>query len=216
MIKTSTMLLIVLALCICATAQSKPEDNKGPVFAKTPKEIPFRPPLTSGSVEENTYKNDSLGLQFTPPPGLKFSTPELKGNPGTVPLLVTVAAWSEANGGAVFYADDMGYYPGNRRSTRAYVERVVQTHKKEGLEFVEGTAEGQLGGVMFARADFRKPSRAGYEVVFVKACDEYAFVFIFAGPDLEVANRLIAQATVKLDMKKSGCGANTASSPQDK
>jgi hypothetical protein len=206
-LKVRRACLIVLLVALCIVDQS---------LAQTTRKIPLRLPLTSGTVQDNTYKNESLGLQFTPPPGLKFTAPELKGNPGSVPLLVTITAWSEVNGGAVFYADDMGYYPENRRSTKAYVERVVQTHKNEGLELVEGTAEGQLGGATFARADFRKPSRAGYEIVFVKACDEYAFIFIFAGPDQEAASRLMAQSTVKLDMKKSGCGGNTVSIPQHK
>ena len=216
MIETSTTLLIALALCVSATAQSKPED-KGPIFAKTPTEIPLRPPLTSGAVEDNTYKNDSLGLQFTPPPGLKFSAPELKGKPGTVPLLVTIAAWSDppsANGGTIFYADDLGCYAEDRRSTKAYVERVVRSQKKEGLELVDGEPEGHLGGVTFARIDFHHA--ISYEAVFVKACDVYALVFIFAASDLESASRLIAQTTVKLDMKTSGCREATASTPQPK
>jgi hypothetical protein len=216
MTKTPTTLLIALALCVSATAQSKPE-AKGPIFAKTPTEIPHRPLLTSGAVEDNTYKNDSLGLQFTPPPGLKFSAPELKGKPGTVPLLVTVAAWSDppsANGGTIFYADDLGYYAVDRRSTKAYVERVVRNQKKDGLELVEGEAEGHLGGVTFARIDLQHA--ISYEVVFVKTCDVYAFVFIFVASDLASASRLIAQTIVKLDMKTSGCREATASTPQPK
>lgn len=214
MIKTSTMLLIALALCVSATAQSKPEDNKGPIFAKTPREIPLRPPLTSGAVEDNTYKNDSLGLQFTPPPGLKFTAPDLKGKPGTLPRLVTVAAWREINGGTVFYADDLGYYAADRRSTKAYVERVIRNQKKEGLDLVEGKAEEQFGGVTFSRVDFRQT--LNYQVVLVKACDVYAFVFIFAASGLQSVNMLIAHTTVKLDMKISGCGGPTADTPPSK
>lgn len=136
MIRTFTMLLIAMALCVSAAAQSNPD--KGAVFAKALRNIPSRLALSSGTVEENTYKNDSLGLQITPPPGLKFSAPELKGKPGTLPLLVTVAAWGTAIGGTVFYADDLGYYPEDRRSTKAYVERVVRNQKKEGVDLVEG------------------------------------------------------------------------------
>lgn len=214
MTKTSMMLLIAMALCVSASAQSKPEDNKAPDFAKTPRKIPFRLPLTSGTLEDNTYKNDSLGLQFTPPPGLKFSAPELKGKPETLPLLVTVAAWGTAIGGTVFYADDLGYYAEDRRSTKAYVERVIRNQKKEGVDLVEGKAEEQLGGVTFSSLDFRQT--LNYQAVLVKACDVYAFVFIFAASDLESANRLIAQTAVKLDMKTSGCGLATASTSQKK
>jgi hypothetical protein len=213
MIETSTTLLIALALCVSATAQSKPED-KGPIFAKTPTEIPLRPPLTSGAVEDNTYKNDSLGLQFTPPTGLKFSAPELKGKPGTFPSLVTVAAWSVANGGAVFYADNLGNYAEERRSTKAYVERVIRSQKEQGLDLVEAETEGRLGGVTFSRIDFHQT--LSYEAVLVKACDAYAFVFIFAASDVESANRLMGETTVKLDLKKSGCGGPTPDTPHKK
>jgi hypothetical protein len=198
------MLLITMALSVSGAAQTKSQDDKGPVFAKTPRDNPSRLPLTIGTVEGDTYKNDSLGLQFTPPTGLKFSAPELKGKPGTLPLLVTVAAWGTAIGGTVFYADDLGYYPEDRRSTKAYVERVVRTQKKEGLDLVEGKAEEQLGGVTFSRVDLHQT--LNYQAVLVKACDVYAFVFIFASSDVESANRLIAHTAVKLDIKASGCG----------
>jgi hypothetical protein len=213
MIKTSTTLLIALVLCVYATAQSKPED-KGPIFTKTPTEIPLRPPLTSGAVEDNTYKNDSLGLQFTPPPGLKFSAPELKGRPETLNSLVTVAAWSEANGGAVFYADDLANYPENRRSTKAYVERVIRSQKQQGLDLVGAETEGRLGGVTFSRIDFHQT--LSYEAVLVKACDAYAFVFIFAASDVESAKRLMGETTIKVDLKKSGCGSATPDAPHKK
>lgn len=175
--------------------------------AQTTKVIPLRPPLTTGTVQDNTYQNDSLGLEFTPPPGLKFRAPELKGKPGTLPSLVTVAAWSEANGGAVFYAEDLGYYAEDRRSTKAYVDRVIRSQKQQGLDLVETETEGSLGGLTFSRIDFHQT--LSYEAVLVKACDAYAFVFIFAASDVESANRLIGETTVKLDLKKSGCGGAT-------
>lgn len=197
---------IALLACLCALDAS---------LAQTARKVPLRPPLTSGTVQDNTYRNESLGLQFTPPLGLKLSAPELKGEPGTVPLLVTVAAWSDPNtpsasGGAIFYADDLGYYPEARRSTNAYVARVVRNQNKEGLELVGRETEAQLGGVIFARVDFHQT--LSYEAVLVKACDFYAFVFIFAASDLESANRLVAQTTVKLDAKNSGCRATTSRS----
>ena len=188
-------------------------------IAQTATKLPPRVPLTIGVVEGNTYKNSSLGLEFTPSPGLRFSAPELKGTPGSVPLLVTVGAWSgrsmvSANRGTVFYADDLGYYPEDRRSTRAYVERVVRNEKNEGLDLVEGAVEGQLGGVTLARVDFRQSSL--YEIVLIKACEVYAFVFIFAAEDLDSANALIAQTKIKIDMAVSGCRAMTEGPPQKK
>lgn len=197
----------MMALAVCSSQ------------AQAPAKPPSRIPLNSGVVQGNTYRNNSLGLELTPARGLQFGAPEMKGTPGSVPLLVTVAAWGEnnwfsANGGTVFYADDLGYYPEKRRSTKAYVERVVREQKKEGSELVEGAPEGQLGGVTFARADFRQPSK--YVVVFVKACDAYAFVFIFAGLDAESTNKLIAQTNVRLDKNSSGCGVAGEGTPQRK
>lgn len=190
----------VLVLSVCAQGSNQTQVPTKPLS---------RTPLNAGVIQGNTYKNSSLGLELTPAPSLQFSAPEMKGTPGSVPLLVTIAAWgtlswTSANGGTVFYADDLGYYPENRRSTKAYVDRVIRAQKDQGLESVEGMADEQLGGVAFSRIGFRDFSR--YEVDFVKACDAYAFVFIFVGPDSKSANRLIAQADVKLDMKESGCG----------
>jgi hypothetical protein len=145
MIKTSTMLLVALTLCVSVTAQSKPEDNKIPIFVKPAERVPLGPPLTSGAVDDNTYKNDSLGLQFAPTPGLKFSVPELKGKPGTLPLLVTVAAWSELNVATVFYAEDLGYYAQDRRSTKTYVERVIGTQKKKAWIWLRRKGRNNLG-----------------------------------------------------------------------
>ncbi len=54
------------------------------------------PTPDKGFVEGGTYKNAALGLVFTPDSKLKLESPQLKGTPGTVPLLVTVAAWAAA------------------------------------------------------------------------------------------------------------------------
>jgi hypothetical protein len=185
-----------------------------PSRAQTTIVIPLRPQLTSGTVQDKTYQNDSLGLQFTPPPGLKFGAPELKGKSGAPPSLVTIATGSEANGAAVFYAEDLGYYAQDRRSTKAYTERVIRSQKEQGLDLVEAETEGRLGGVTFARIDFHQA--LSYEVVLVKACDVYAFVFIFAASDVESANKLIGETTVKLDLQKSGCGSATPDTPHKK
>jgi hypothetical protein len=79
---------------------------------------------------------------------------------------------------------------------------------------VKGTQEERLGGVAFARTDFRQ--NEVYEAVHVKACDVYAFVFIFAGEDLAAVNKLVAQTNIKLDMKNSGCGGKSDGAPQKK
>lgn len=60
------------------------------------------------------------------------------------------------------------------------------------------------------------PPPFSYEVVLVKACEAHAFVFIFAASDVESANRLIGETTVKLDLKRSGCGGAALGTPQKK
>ena len=120
-------------------------------LAQSAKKIALGGALSAGRVANNTYINESLGLQFAPSLTLRFGAPQLKGNPGTVPLLVTIAAWGD--GGAVFYADDLGYYAQDRRSTQAYVVRVTRSQKKEGLDLAGGQLEERLGGVTFARVD---------------------------------------------------------------
>jgi hypothetical protein len=161
------------------------------------------PHLDEGMVEGHTYKNTSLGLEFTTADHLKFGTPELKGKQGTVPLLVTVGAWGEmrqssARDGTVFYADALAYYPATKRTAEDYIRRVTASnHKEKGLERVEGEAEGKIGETSFARADFEKG--IVHEAVLVKAGDAFALVFIFAGPDLSAVNQLIAATKLKLN-----------------
>jgi len=173
--------------------------------------------LRKGVVEGPKYKNASIGLEFNPPTELRFETPEIRGTLGG--QLVTVGAYGErkrfsASEAAIFYADLLSYYPEDQRTTEAYLRKVVKGNGTEGFEPVKGDAEGQLGGVPFARVDFRKDE--AYEVVFVKACKRYAFVFIFAGPDLERVNVLIARTGVELDLQLSGCGPSKSVASQKK
>jgi TonB family protein len=54
------------------------------------------PHWDKGEVVGRTYKNASVGIELTPPTTLQFGDPKLKGNPGTLPLLVTINAASES------------------------------------------------------------------------------------------------------------------------
>jgi hypothetical protein len=106
-----------------------------PASAQEPTKPTSKIPLAKGAVEGSSYKNDSLGLELTPARGLTFGAPELKGTPGTVPLLVTIAAssarkWFSARDMTVFYADDLGYYRNDRRSTEDYVRRATRADVK--------------------------------------------------------------------------------------
>jgi len=86
--------------------------------------------------------------------------------------------------------------------------------KKDGFHLVGVKGDVQLGGVTFARVEFQQA--LAYEVVLVKTCDAYAFVFFFGASDLESANKLIGQTTVKFEAKNPGCGAATSTTPQKK
>lgn len=198
-------LAIILSFALAALSQ----EPKVRVVPRT-LSLPI-PQMEKGIVEGNTYKNPSIGIEFSPPSELALGTPELKGSPGTVPLLVTVAAWSEQRwfsrrNGVIFSADALAYYPDGQRSTEAYMRKVIKANRNEGFEPVGQIFDAKLGEVRFFQTDFQKDPV--YEAVFVKACKTQALVFIFASSSREAANKLIAGTTLKLDAARSGCDAN--------
>jgi hypothetical protein len=164
-----------------------------------------------------------VGIELTPPPGLEFGSPELKGIPGTLPLLVTITGVGEfkpltARKVMAFYTEVLPYYPSTRSSTDAYMLTMIRSQRSDGYEPVESTSYGRLGGVVFARQDFKKD--VVYESVLVKACDAHAMVFtqalvfIFGGADQETVNKLSAATEFKLDPAASGCISNRNSQVQ--
>ena len=182
---------------------SKPSD----VTSKTPV-----PQMEKGSVEGRTYKNASIGLELTVADGLEFQTPELKGTPGTLPLLVTVTAWHQEGllsprKVTAFYADALAYYPEGQRSTDAYMAKAVRGNRQTGYEPMEENLKTSFGGMSFARTDFRGPL---YEAVLVKACDAQAFVFIFASSNKDTVDALVAATSLKLDPVRSGCRSTSS------
>ena len=207
--KARTCLTVAFIFPIAVTAWSQEPITK--VVPRT-YSLPI-PHMDKGKVEGRTYSNASIGLEFSPPAGLAFGAPELKGTPGTVPLLVTVAAWGEQRWdspreGAIFYADALAYYPDEQHSTEAYVHKIVRANRQEGFEPVGESFDAKLGGVAFSRTDFKKSPV--YEAVLVKACTVQAFVFIFAGSEQDAVNKLISGTEVKLDDSRSGCGPGTS------
>jgi hypothetical protein len=199
---------IVVMVAVAGMCQNRP-----PKFAVAPSATPASgPQWDKGVVEGRTYKNASVGLELTPAPALEFGTPELKGNPGTVPLIVTITAAGERKSVSAsevmsFYSEAMAYYPENRRSTADYMRRVVIANGKEGFTTLGGTSESNLGGVIFARQDFQKGFF--YEGVLVNACKTEALVFIFGGPDLDTVTKLVAATQLKLDPATSGCSVTS-------
>lgn len=176
------------------------------------------PHWDKGEVVGRTYKNASVGIEFTPPTSLELGDPKLKGNPGTLPLLVTINAAGEyipaaARKVMAFYTDALAYYPSTRRSTEDYMRRVVRNQQNDGYEPIEAAPYGMLGGIAFARHDFKKG--IVYESVLVKMCDTQALVFIFAGADEGIVNELSAETELKFDPATSGC-LSKAATTQDK
>jgi hypothetical protein len=205
---------IIIAFSLCLTVVAASQDRKPEIVLRPSGPAPH---WDEGKVEGRTYKNTSVGIELTPPPGLEFGSPELKGNPGSVQLLVTVTAVGEyklltARKVMAFYADALAYYPSTRRSTDAYMLRIVRSQQGDGYQPEGNTSQDRLGGVPFTRQDFKKG--IVYESVFVRACDAQAFVFIFGGADQETVNSLSAATELKLDPVTSGCISNAVSPMQ--
>jgi len=177
----------------------------------TPKSIPLTQGVlpTKGQVESGIYKNDSIGLQFTPAENLHLQAPEIVGTPGTTPLVVKVEANAKsgllsglfsARSLTIFYADALAYYPEEQRNPSRYLKKVVRANEADGYQHVNGKSSDEISGVSFMRADFTK--REVYEVVLVTTHNDYAFVFIFAGSDVGVVNKMVASTKAKFIPQK--------------
>jgi hypothetical protein len=155
--KICTGFTVALIFSFSLTAWSQ---RRITVYVPRTYSIPI-PQIEKGRIDGRTYKNPPIGLEFTPPVGLTFGKPVLKGTPGTVPLLVTVAAWGEQEQlspreGEIFYAEALAYYPDDQRSTKAYVHKIVRANRRRGFEFAGNSFDAKLGGVSFSRTDFKK------------------------------------------------------------
>ena len=177
----------------------------------TPKSTPSTQGVlpTKGQVESGIYKNDSIGLQFTPAENLHLQAPEIVGTPGTAPLVVKVEAIAErgllsglfsTRSLTIFYADALAYYPEEQRNPSRYLKKVVRANEADGYQHVDGKSSDEISGVSFMRADFTK--REVYEVVLVTTHNDYAFVFIFAGSDVGVVDRMVASTKVRFIPQK--------------
>ncbi len=199
---------VTIAFFLGLTVVAASQDHKPEIVLRPSGPVPH---WNKGEVEGRTYTNMSVGIELTPPPGLELGAPELKGNPGTLPLLVTITAVGEDKAHTsrskvmAFYTDALAYYPSTRRSTDDYMLRVARRQSSDGYESVELTST-KLGGVIFARQDFKRGDV--YEGVLVKACDIQALVFVFGGADQETVNSLIASTELKLNPATSGCISN--------
>ena len=123
------------------------------------KPSPSVPRMEKGLVDGRTYRNSSIGVELRVAEGLTPGTPELKGTPGIVPLLVTVTALRNETLFSpryvvAFYADDLDYYPEGQRSTEAYMRKVIKGNQLTGYEAVQEALNVSFGGVSFTRKDF--------------------------------------------------------------
>jgi hypothetical protein len=165
--------------------------------------------LERGVVESGTYKNSVIGLELTPDPELKLGDPEIKGEKREIPFSLTISAWgpvtrNSARTGLALSAIALDYYPPDRRSTDACMEKVIEGNSKNGYETLEGDSRGELGGISFARRNFFKAGPI-YQSAFVRACAARVLILVFTGPDRSRVNRMISRTDLKLDLVTSGC-----------
>jgi hypothetical protein len=167
------------------------------------------PRLDKGVIQGKTYRNASIGLDFTSDPSLTFQHPDVKEN-GTKRESLAVSALGKATPGSVREGTFLGavalaYYPEDQRSTDACMRKVVVAQLKNGFKTVVGTSNSKLGHITFARTDFSHDDPPAYEAVFVKACDALALTVVFAGHDRDTVERFVAATDLKLDPSVSGC-----------
>jgi hypothetical protein len=117
MFVTTFVLAATLLVANSPSSGWRAENQQSPPKAKASTQAVL---VTKGQVENGVYKNDSIGLQFTPAGNLHLQAPEIMGTPGTVPLLVKVEADADralisglfsAPGLTIFYADALAFYP---------------------------------------------------------------------------------------------------------
>jgi hypothetical protein len=162
--------------------------------------------LDEGVVDGNTYKNPSVGLELTPASELELQAPELKGTDVTVFASGEYKFRSDRN--TMFVGiEGLAGIPESRRSTEGEMLSWVKVAREDGSKPIEENLESKLGGVAFLRRDLVKSNIQ--ESILVKACRDYALIFIFAGPDREALNGIIQTTQLKLDMARTGCGADT-------
>jgi len=193
---------ILAVILIAMTPSLSSQQHITPSFEKS---IPPQNTLpTVGKVVEGTYKNPSIGIELTPAENLHLEDPEMKGTPGTTPLLIVISA-SESGllkgllsprSVMIFDADALAYYPADQRTVDRYIKKVIRANEADGYKTINPGASAQFSGIPVERAEFLKGEV--HEAVLITIHNGYAFVFIFAGADFESINKSIAATKVKL------------------
>jgi TonB family protein len=151
-------------------------------------------PPNKGVIEGTTYKNSSIGVQFTSAPGLRLE----QMNPAASNM-IAVQAQNDPGpmyGLTVFYADELAQYPEDQRSASKYLQKLVRTNDSGGFQLTEGEPSADMSGIHLLRADFVKG--AVHETILVMTHNGYAFVFIFSGASAQRTGQLIASTDLKL------------------
>jgi hypothetical protein len=151
-------------------------------------------PPNKGAIEGTTYKNSSIGIQFTPAPGLRLEQMN-----DAAPNMIAVQAQSDPGpmyGLTLFYADELAHYPEDQRNAPRYLEKTVRANEANGFHLTEGEPSAEISGVQFVRADFVRGMV--HETILVMTHNGYAYVFVFAGSDAERTGKLIASTDLKL------------------
>lgn len=139
-----------------------------------------------GETKGQTYTSPYFGLSLTVPKALTVAKWDfMKDAPSrSGRTFVLLHAWGErkifsARTGLVISADDLSYYPADRRSAEAYLRKVVRFMTENGSTVLHERIDTTVGGVPGVRADFRKRSVYQSELVVVR--NGFALVFTTTG-----------------------------------
>jgi hypothetical protein len=198
--------ILILTIASAATPPALWSQGSAVPRTRSKAPVPAQKVLpTKGVVESGTYKNASIGLEFTPASSLRLQEPEMKGTLDATPLLITVRAVADPGpflglfserSTTVFYAEALAYYPEDKRGASNYVQRVIRAQEAGGFRHVGSVTSAQLSQTSFLRADFEKGK--AHQAVFVTTHNGYAFVFIFGALDVGVTDKLIASTKIRV------------------
>jgi hypothetical protein len=156
-----------------------------------------------GFVTGSTYRNPSLGVEFTVPDELQFRQPAMTTYARTGGRQIYVEAWSKphkflkyVDAWIIFSAETLPSLPAKFQSNDGFMLLVAQRERKEGFKPLQRESKEKLGDVEFLRADYGRGSRR--EIVLASLRKDYAYVFIFSASDVAAADALIKSTTLKL------------------
>jgi hypothetical protein len=162
---------------------------------------------TKGYVDGNTYRNPSIGVEFTVPEDFQFREPETASDPATGRQTISISAGTKPHNrfalrkyivdtAIMFVADALAGYPPEQQTEEGYMRRMAQVQEAGHFKRINGKSEEKIGEVTFVRANFTQGKR--HHILFAALRKNYAFVFIFVAEDMESAEALIKLVSIKL------------------